>query len=508
VVRRRSRALVAFVLAGAAYSAPVVHAQERPLRWGGDEEGGAPYIYRAEDGSGRLLGFEVELIDTLAAAIGRPAQFQQCQWDELLKLLAAGGIDVVVNGYELTPERLTTCIATIPYFLYELHLFARADGSRLARWQDLESARPGGGRWRIGVLTATVADEYLTRTFPAHVEVVRYDGTVQPFRDVETGTLDATLTDTPSAGVYGPQFPVRQVGEPRERGYYVMYLRPGNERLRDALDAALRQAMANGALERILTRYALWGPAQDALATPAVQGLRESMQPRGPAAGGWDVVRRNLPLLLRAAGMTIVLSLVAMPIAIVLGLAIALVRLYGPRPLRAVFATYVEILRGTPLLLQLLFVYYGLIPLLNLPDAMRGMAAFIAAVTGLAINYSAYEAEIYRAGLLAIPSGQSEAALAIGLGRGQTLRHIVVPQAVRLVVPPVTNDFINLFKDTSICSVITVVELSKQYNILVNNTPRAFAELAIVTSALYLAMSYPLSVVSRRLERRRQAVRA
>ena len=508
--RRRMVHTVSSAWVAVAVTAVAAGAQQspRPLRWGGDEEGGAPYIFRAEDDSRRLVGFEVELVDTLAAALGRPAQFQQCQWDELLKLLASGGIDLVVNGYELTTERLATSIATIPYFLYELHLFARAEGSRLATWDDLESPRPGAGKWRIGVLTATVADDYLTRTFPEHVEVVRYDGTVQPFRDVETGTLDATLTDTPSAGVYGPQFPVRQVGAARERGYYVMYLRPGNEPLRDELDTALRAAMANGSLQRILARYNLWSEAQAALATTEVQTLRDALQPRGPKASGWNIVRRNLPLLLRAAGMTVILSLTAMPIAILLGLAIALGRLHAPRIVRVMLATYVEMLRGTPLLLQLLFVYYGLIPLLGLPDSLRGMTAFIAAVAGLAINYSAYEAEIYRAGLLAIPAGQTEAALAIGLRRGQALRHVVVPQAVRLVVPPVTNDFINLFKDTSICSVITVVELSKQYNILVNNTPRAFAELAIVTSFLYLAMSYPLSVLSRRLERRRTTVHA
>src|SRR5206468_1855961 len=132
-------------------------------------------------------------------------------------------------------------------------------------------------------------------------------------------------------------------------------------------------------------------------------------------------------------------------------------------------------------------------------DWLRDYWAYVAAVTGLALNYSAYEAEIYRAGLLAIPVGQTEAALALGLTRRQALWRIVVPQAVRLVVPPVTNDFINLFKDTAVCSVITVVELSKQYNMAVNNHPRAFAELALVTAGLYLVMSYPLALVSRRL---------
>ena len=120
---------------------------------------------------------------------------------------------------------------------------------------------------------------------------------------------------------------------------------------------------------------------------------------------------------------------------------------------------------------------------------------------GLGINYSAYEAEIYRAGLRAVPVGQLEAALALGLSRGQALRRVVVPQAVRLVIPPVTNDFIALFKDTSLCSVITLVELTKQYNILANSTG-TYLELAALTAILYLLMSYPLSLLARRLEGR------
>jgi polar amino acid transport system substrate-binding protein len=417
-VRRWAIVWAACALLGAALPREL-RAEPAPLRWGGDEEGGAPYIFRAADGSNRLVGFEVELVDTLAAQIGRPAVFQQCQWDDLLKLLASGGVDLVVNGYELTRERLTTSIATIPYFVYQLHLFAAAEGSRLHAWDDLNQARAGGGKWRIGVLTATEADAYLTRTFPAFVEVVRYDGSVQPFRDVESGRLDATLTDTPSAQVYGPQFHVGQVGEPRERGYYVMYLRPGNERLRDALDAAIRTTLGSGALHRILARYNLWGPAQETLASAEVQRLRDTLASSGPREGAWAIVVRNAPTLLRAAGMTVLLSITAMPLAILLGLLIALGRLYGPLPLRTVLAAYVELLRGTPLLLQLLFLYYGVLPLLGLPDALRGTVAFIAAIAGLAINYSAYEAEIYRAGLLAIPGGQMEAGLAIGLKIGR-----------------------------------------------------------------------------------------
>src|SRR5690606_26807526 len=114
---------------------------------------------------------------------------------------------------------------------------------------------------------------------------------------------------------------------------------------------------------------------------------------------------------------------------------------------------------------------------------------------------SAYEAEIYRAGLLAIPRGQMEAATALGMSRPMALRRVIIPQATRLVIPPVTNDFIALFKDTAVCSVITVVELSKGYYIHARSTG-AVIELGLMTALLYLAMSYPLAILTGYLEKR------
>ena len=125
----------------------------------------------------------------------------------------------------------------------------------------------------------------------------------------------------------------------------------------------------------------------------------------------------------------------------------------------------------------------------------------MAGIAGLAINYSAYEAEIYRAGLQAIPRGQMEAALALGMSRSLAIRRIILPQAFRIVIPPVTNDFIALFKDTSVCSVITIVELTKRYSILALSTG-AIVQLAVITAVLYMLMSVPLSVFARWSERR------
>ena len=197
--------------------------------------------------------------------------------------------------------------------------------------------------------------------------------------------------------------------------------------------------------------------------------------------------------------MTVLLSVLSMPIAVGLGLLVALGRLYGPARLRALLTAYVEVLRGTPLLLQLYVIFF------LLPEVGVDFPPIAAAVLGLAINYSAYEAEIYRAAILAVPPKQMEAALALGMTSGLALRRVILPQAARIALPGVTNDFIALFKDTSVCSVITVVELTKQTAIYATNMG-SWVVPGILCAMVYLALSLPLSQFARRLERRWSAI--
>ena len=314
---------------------------------------------------------------------------------------------------------------------------------------------------------------------------------------------DATVQDVPIAQFYRNRYPnLHFVGSPVAPGYYVVYMRKDDDRLREELNAGLLDLIHTGQLRKLYDRYGLWNSAQEKLGTPnlGMEQLQDEEAGQSQELHGWAVIGKNIGILLEGAGMTVLLTCLAMPLAIVVGLLVALIRLYGPVPLRWLFSAYVEILRGTPLLLQLVTIYYVLPPAFGF-----SINPLLAAVLGLAINYSAYESEIYRAGLLAIPVGQMEAALSLGMTRGVALRRVIVPQAVRLVIPPVTNDFIALFKDTSMCSVITVVELTKRYLIQVNNT-NAFLELMVVTAFLYLVMSYPLSLLARRLERRTRGV--
>jgi polar amino acid transport system substrate-binding protein len=175
-------------------------------------------------------------------------------------------------------------------------------------------------------------------------------------------------------------------------------------------------------------------------------------------------------------------------------MAIATGRLYGHRLLRAALVGYVELMRGTPLLLQLFVLYYGLAGVVRLP-------ALAAALIGLALNYAAYESEIYRGALLSVPVGQLEAGRTLGFTELQTLRLIRGPQALRLALAPMTNDFVALLKDSSLVSVLTVVELTKETQMFATNLG-SWVIPGAICAVLYLAMSLPLAAAARVLERR------
>jgi polar amino acid transport system substrate-binding protein len=255
--------------------------------------------------------------------------------------------------------------------------------------------------------------------------------------------------------------------------------------------------MRDGSLEQTFRRWNVWSPAQGeyfqrvlvAAATPE----REARTAAVPGASDRSL-RTYLPALLRAAVITLVLSFLAMALAVSVGIAVAAGRVYGPPILRAVLTVYVEVMRGTPVLLQLFVIYYGLSGIIRLP-------AFAAAVLGLGLNYAAYESEIYRAALQAIARSQLEAGRTLGLSEWQILRLVRGPQALRLALAPMTNDFVALLKDSSLVSVITVVELTKQTAIYATNVG-SWVVPGILCSALYLAFSLPLSRFARRLEQR------
>lgn len=201
------------------------------------------------------------------------------------------------------------------------------------------------------------------------------------------------------------------------------------------------------------------------------------------------------PLLWAALVFTAPLTLLSFTFGLVVGLVVALIRLFGPAPLVAVVRFYVWIIRGTPLLVQLFLIFYGL------PSVGVTLDAFPAALIGFTLNVGAYTSEIIRAVIGSVPRGQWEAAYSIGMTWSQAMRRTILPQAGRVAVPPLSNTFISLVKDTSLAAAITLPELFRAAQRIVAVTYEPLI-LYVEAALIYLVLSSVLSALQVRLERR------
>jgi len=470
-----------------------------PLVWAADPEGGAPFVQADPAHPDQVVGFDVEIADLIARRLGRTAQFLNISFASIDQSIARGDADIGLNGIEDTPARRATMAPTIAYYEFREVLSVRtADAARFRSLADLR------GR-KVATLGGTIAYEILLQAERDRgIQPISFEDDLHPFSDLVLGRVDAVLLDNVLAErrhrtIAGFTIQPGSVAV----GHYVGVLAARNAPLRDAIDDILRGAMRDGTLERIFRTWNVWNDDQPGLhqrllagtPVPPIVGLDTA--PSVATMSKWEAARQYLPSLLQASLVTIVLSCMSMGLAVVLGVLIATGRVYGARPVRAVLTGYVELIRGTPILLQLFVLYYGIAAAIRLP-------AFAAALLGLALNYAAYESEIYRSALEAISTGQLEAARTLGLSEGQVLRLVRGPQAFRLALAPMTNDFVALLKDSSLVSVLTVLELTKQTQIFATNLG-SWVIPGALCAGLYLLMSLPVSTLARRLERRWKA---
>ena len=471
----------------ACQSAPPPAGSDKVLRWGGDAEGGAPFVEADPADPSTVRGFDVEIAGMIAHGLGRQPQFVQVAWASIEQSVERGDFDIGMSGVEDRPDLRDRHAVSIPYYEFREVLAVRpADSTKFRTLADL-------GGHRVGTLAATGAWRLLLDAKGKYgVVPVSYDDDVHPYEDLVSGRLDAVLLDHIIA-----QRSLRRTGgfviqpQPVALGHYVAVMARERTALRDSVNAILLARMRDGSLERAFRDWSSWDDAEAAyfartLANPPTVGSGMTSTSRS--------ISSYLPSLGRAAVVTLVLSLLSMTLAVCAGVLIAAGRVYGGAPLRAVLAAYVEVVRGTPVLLQLFVLYYGLSGVVRLP-------AFAAAVIGLGLNYAAYESEIYRGALQAIARPQLEAARTLGLSELQILRFVRGPQALRLALAPMTNDFVALLKDSSLVSVITVVELTKQTAIYATNIG-SWVVPGALCAVIYLMMSLPLAHLARRLERR------
>ncbi len=466
------------------------------LKWAADAEGNAPYIFQNPNNPTKLIGFEVDLMEELCKVLNMDSRFIQNQWDGLIPGLYRGDYQVAANGIEITEDREKEVLFSIPYYITNLTIVIDRKNSNIHTFDDLKGKN-------VGALKNSFAERVLLEA--ENINTITYEGEVNAFEDLKNGRIIAVLADAPIVLYYTALHNnLKLINEKIGKVSYGIAIKKFDSNLKNKIDSGLKILMDNGRLKSILMEWKLWNFQMAEFTNDLSTNLSEPVKFNNYIQSQINEITFEermvrylsfFPLIVQAAIVTMEISLLSMMIAIIFGMFLALIRIYAPAPFSNLSVIYIEIVRGTPLLIQLFFIFYAL------PSIGISLSPFLAAIFGLGLNYGAYEAENYRAGLNSVPKGQMEASLALGLNRRQSLRFIVIPQAVRLVIPPVTNDFISLLKDSSLVSVITLVELTKLYSQL-SNAYFDYIGTGIIIALVYLILGLPFVNLSKYFERK------
>ena len=491
-------ALPSFAAKAAMAAAPAEAAKDtRPeLRWGGDSEGGFPYMFPSPMNPDELIGFEVDIVNAICEYLDRKPVYVNNAWDNLIPGLNRKMYDIAINGLEVTPEHEVVVNFSIPYYRTFLQLAVRKEN------QDIKTIQDCVGK-KAGTLKESYALELLEEV--GGIDIKTYIVEANTYEDLANGRLEAAFFDYPIA-LYSAGFnpDIKFVGPPVGDLKYAIAMRRQDKQLQDDINGAIVYLRDSGKLREIYDRWNLWTPM-----------MAKEFNDYGPAKveperyNEWAETHRPvltlsrriaryvdaLPQFGRAAVVTMEVSITAMIIAIGLGLGLAITRVFAPKWCSNMATVYIETVRGTPVLIQLFFIFYGL------PSIGIKFSPFWAGAIGLGLNYAAYEAEIYRSGLFAIPRTQWEAALALGMTRWKAMREVILPQAVRVVIPSITNDFISLLKDSSLVSIITMVDLTKTYG-QISATYYDYFGPGILVAVIYLLLGLPFVRFARYTEQR------
>ncbi len=482
------RALLAFVLLAALLTAACgtgSTGDENPVQASGVLRVGtegvyAPFSYH-DPSTGQLTGYDVDVARAVADKLGVNVEFVETPWDSIFAALEANRFDVVANEVTITPERQAKYDLSEPYSVGEGVIVTRADDDSISSLDDI--------RGKVAGETATSNWAQVARDHGATVEAV--EGFTQAIKLLNQGRVDLVINDSIAVYAYLAETgdtTVKIAGNTGEKSEQGFAARKDSGLLPD-LNKALDELRDDGTLAGISDKY-LKANVTGAPAPADGQPAHRST---------WQLIAANLwPLAKAAITMTIPLTIISFVIGLAIALVVALARLSSNTLIHNVARFYISVIRGTPLLVQLFIVFYAL------PELGVKIDPFPAAVIAFSLNVGGYAAEIIRSAIQSIPKGQWEAAETIGLNYTGALRRIILPQATRVAVPPLSNTLISLVKDTSLASTILVTELLRTAQIAAAPTFEFFALYG--TAAVYywvicLVLSFGQSRVERRLER-------
>ncbi len=434
----------------------------------------APFEF--QDINGDFVGIDIDLLHAIAEDQGFEVEIKPLGFNAAVQALESNQVDGVIAGMSITDERKLKFDFSDPYFESGVVMAVAEGNDEIKSYEDLKGKKVAIKTGTEGASFAeSVKDKYGFKT-------VTFDDSANMYDDVKTGNSAAVFDDYPVLAYGVTQGNGLEIVTEKEKGgsYGFAVAKGQNTELIEQFNAGLANLQESGEYQNIMDKYLKAEKSTDT--NNGFFGLLES----------------SMPSLLKGLQMTLILTVVSLVIACILGIIFGLMRVSHLKVLRAIGVIYVDIFRGTPLIVQAFFIYFGI------PAALDfRISAVTAGIITLSLNAGAYMAEIVRGGIESVDKGQMEAARSLGLPYKKAMAKVILPQAIRLMIPSFINQFIITLKDTSILSIIGINELTQSGKIIIARNLESF-QMWLIVGLIYFIIIMILTKVSNRMERKIQ----
>ncbi len=438
----------------------------------------APFEF--QDSNNEFTGIDVDLLKEAAKMQGFNIEMKFIGFSAAVQSVENHQADAMIAGMTITPEREKSFDFSTPYFESGIQLAVKKGNDKIQSYKDLKGKK-------VGVKVGTESADYIMNHKDEYGYTVKqFDTADQLYDAVKVNAVDAIMDDYPVIGYAISQGQALQT--PIERvtgGKYGFAVKKGqNPELIEMFNEALAEMKRTGKYDQIVNKYIKDG------STTAEKA--DSVSEKGIIG----ILKNNYGVLLSGLLRTIGLTLLSFAFALILGVIIGLMAVSHIKGLRVFASVYVDIIRGIPMMVLAFFIFFGLPQLIGftIPD-------FTAGIITLTLNASAYLAEIVRGGINAVPTGQMEAARSLGLPYSKTMQKIILPQAIKIMLPSFVNQFVISLKDTTLISVIGVVELLQTGKIIVARTLQS-ADVYFIIAVMYLIVITSLTKFAKVLEKK------
>jgi polar amino acid transport system substrate-binding protein len=449
--------------------------------------GNVPWEF--QDTTGKFVGFEIDLVNEIGLLLDRKIEIINIPFNGLFAAVQSGRVDIAISSIGITEKRLESMSFTQPYYDSDQSL-TTVKGNGIESLNDLRNQI-------IAVDTGSTGDIWATENKQKYsfAEIRRYEGLAPAMLDVVIGRVKGYISDIPALLYYTKDKPNLVVVERIPTGGRYSLMMGKNKPLVSQANKAITSLKLAGVINDL---HAKWFGALAEDTTSRVRVVPMPATDEGLILDfvdtflNTDVFMQTYPMLIAGLVVTIQLGFIAIIAGLIFGLLLALSKLYGHKAIQVAAKAYIDIFRSIPLLVLLIIIFYAL------PFVGLSFSPFNAAAVALTLVSGAYTAEIFRAGIEAVPQGQFEASEALGLSYKNTMVEIILPQAIKIVIPPLTNNCINVIKDTALASVVAMPDLLKQATqaqaVAANPTP------LIAAAVIYLMFLLPLVLWVSRLE--------